>query len=115
MTPKENSLKNLRHDFTHEERVLNGAKGGKKSAETYAKRMLFKDCLKFYLNLQDENAFAGTDQTNLEGIITAIVKKAKLGDVSAAVFVRDTVGEKPAEKQEIDIGPLKKLEVEIKE
>ena len=114
-TNPKRSLENLRHDFTHEERVANGIKGGQKTAEVYANRKLFKEAFKAYLEMQDENALEGMDQTNLDGIIIAMGQKAKGGDVPAATFIRDTVGEKPTEKQEIDIGPLKKLEVEIKE
>ena len=108
-------LENLKYDFTHEQYVENGKKGGKKTAEVYANRRLFKEAFKAYLSMQDENALEGMDQTNLDGIIIAMGQKAKGGDVPAATFIRDTVGEKPTEKQEIDIGPLKKLEVEIKE
>lgn len=34
-------------------------------------------------------------------ITTALIKKATKGDVSAYLAIRDTLGEKPSEKQEI--------------
>lgn len=108
-------LENLRHDFTHEERVANGKKGGNETGETYRRRKMFKEAFEVYLSMQDENALEGMDQTNLEGIILALGKKAKSGDVAAATFVRDTVGEKPVDRQEVEVGDLKKLEVEIRE
>ena len=108
-------LDNLKHNFTHEERVSNGSKGGIATGETYRRRKLFKEALESALSLQDPEALEGMDQTNLDVIIASMIKKAKNGDVPAAVFVRDTVGEKPVDRQEVEVGDLRKLEVEIKE
>src|SRR5216683_4987512 len=42
------------------------------------------------------------DQTNAELIATAILKKARKGDVKAAAFVRDTAEGRPAQKVQME-------------
>lgn len=42
------------------------------------------------------------DQTNAELIATAILKKARKGDVKAAAFVRDTAEGRPAQKVQLE-------------
>ena len=51
------------------------------------------------LSLEEADNENVTAQT---GIIIAMIKRALLGDVNAAQYLRDTVGEKPSDKVEVD-------------
>lgn len=82
---------------TSEQARINGAKGGKKRAENEAKRKELKELLKIALELQNEE----TGEQNNIAITTALIKKAIAGDVRAYEVIRDTIGEKPVDKQEI--------------
>jgi hypothetical protein len=48
-----------------------------------------------------EMGFEEEDMTNQLHMILSVYKKAIQGDISAAIFMRDTAGEKPVDKQEI--------------
>lgn len=71
----------------------NGKKGGIKSGQTRRERKALKDELLLLL----EN---GNIQNN---ICVALVDKAQNGDIKAFEVIRDTIGEKPVEKQENDV------------
>ena len=91
------------HKFTHEEL----SKGGKVSGETRRLRAAVKRVLKISLpndmeELKETLEKAGIDTTNDNGIAFAMVLKALKGDISAASWIRDTVGEKP--KDEVSLG-----------
>jgi len=92
-----------------------GKKGAPASNAKQREKKLLREALKMMLEMQDENALQGMDQTNAQSIAIAAIKKAKDGDIPAAIFVRDTAGEKPVDKQEVEVGELKKLVVEVKE
>lgn len=92
-----------------------GKKGGPRSQAVQREKRLLREALKMMLEMQDENALQGMDQTNAQAIAIAAIKKAKDGDIPACIFVRDTSGEKPVEKQEVEVGELQKLVVEVKE
>lgn len=98
-----------------EEARAMGSRGGINSGEARREKKRLKEAFKVLLDMQDEDAMAGVDQTNAMAIALAMVKKAKSGDVQAGVFVRDTAGEKPVDEQVVEVGDLRKLEVEIKE
>ena len=40
--------------------------------------------------------------SNIEAITVAMVRRATLGDVAAAVFIRDTIGESPKRQYELE-------------
>ena len=65
--------------------------------------------------LPDGRDWLGGGVGNAQAIAIAAIKKAKDGDIPACIFVRDTSGEKPVEKQEVEVGELQKLVVEVKE
>lgn len=108
------NINNLRVPTSEQAREY-GRKGGLASVEAHAKKKRLKEALEVLLEMQDEEAVAGIDQTNALAIAMAMVKKAKKGDVQAAVYVRDTSGEKPVDEQIVDVGELRTLHVEIKE
>ena len=57
------------------------------------------DTLKNFFEVKDGD---GSDLTQYDLINLAMVAQAKLGDTKAAAYVRDTIGDKLAEKQEIN-------------
>ena len=111
---KRGNIDNLRVPTSEQAREF-GRRGGLASAAAYAKKKRLKEALETLLEMQDDEAMAGVDQTNALAIAMAMVKKAKKGDVQAAVYVRDTSGEKPVDEQIVDVGELRTLHVEIKE
>lgn len=64
-------------------------KGGKKSGEVRRERKKFKEA--FLAALE-----TGNTQDN---IVTAVFEKALAGDLKAVELIRDTIGEKPVDKQ----------------
>lgn len=102
--------------FTHEERVENGRKGGINSAKVRRERKQMRDVLNHLLNVplkkgkkkteaESLKSIDSTNGANLDGqtmMLLSILKKAMKGDVVAATFIRDTLGENPyviAEKE----------------
>ena len=91
------------HIFTHEE----ASRGGKASGEVRKLRAAVKRVLEIKLPKEMEElkkalVDAEIDATNDNGIAFAIVLKALNGDISAATWLRDTIGEKP--KDEVSLG-----------
>ena len=104
-----------------EERSRRARLAGAASGEARAKHRLFKDILKDILALPIDNEDVAFEQLEKLGIkanhenamMLAAAKKAMLGDVEAARFVRDTVGEKPTEAFNLAVhnGPIKALDM----
>lgn len=86
--------KNLKR-FTSSEARENGKKGAKKSAEKRRERKKFKELLEIALQLPDKES----GEQNDFAIVAALIKKAVKGDTKAFELIRDTVGEKPVDKQ----------------
>ena len=99
---KRGNINNLRVPTSEQAREY-GRKGGLASAESHAKKKRLREALEVLLDMQDEDAMAGINQTNALAIALAMVGKAKKGDVQAAVYVRDTSGEKPVDENELNI------------
>jgi hypothetical protein len=91
----------------------------KKALETrkarYLERKKMKEELKILLTLglrrgdvMSANDFLDLEEAQKANISTqtainlAMIKRAMLGDVQAATYVRDTIGEKPSDKIELD-------------
>lgn len=76
------------------------SKGGKAGAISKRKRKAFKEAIKEALNViaDDENGKTVQDKG-----IEALLAKFMSGDVKAFEVVRDTVGEKPTDKQEVKV------------
>ena len=99
------NINNLRPiALTHTEAVENGRKGGLASAAAREKKKLMRETLTELL-MSDavpeeiKSALAGAGvKIDIQGaILLAMSRKAMSGDVEAARFVRDTVGQKPTE------------------
>lgn len=101
--------------FTKENAHEMGLKGAKKSAENAKKRKTAREDLKYLLKLslkagdlvgaEDIKNLAETKNMNVSvqtAIDIAMIQRAIYGDVQAAIWVRDTVGDKPTDKVELD-------------
>lgn len=76
------------------------SKGGKAGAVSKRKRKAFKEALKTALTIiADEE----TQQTVQDKGIEALMAKFMAGDPKVFELVRDTIGEKPTEKQEVKV------------
>ena len=78
-------------DRSEEEKREIASKGGKASAEVKRKKKLLKESLEALLEIND----------NQENICIALIKRALVGDTKAFEVVRDSIGQKPIEKQEV--------------
>lgn len=76
------------------------SKGGKAGAISKRKRKAFKEALKTALAvIVDEETGATVQDKGVE----ALMSKFMAGDIKAFEIVRDTIGEKPTEKQEVKV------------
>lgn len=99
---KEENLKPIKKgELSKDEAKTRGSKGGKRSAEVRREKKTMKEMLDYLLSKEITNK-KGEKATALEAIMTAAIKKAIQGDVRAAQFVRDTIGENPTQKIEGD-------------
>lgn len=108
MSVNEKSIANLRPVTSTEEARERGKKGGQKSGEVRRQRKKFRETLEILLHLppglsdQKETLLAlGVDEDDCDNqtlIAISMIQSAAAGDVKAAAWVRDTVGEKPTDK-----------------
>lgn len=73
------------------------SKGGKASGKAYRERKAFREAILEALTLVEG------DKTIQDKGIEALLSKYKNGDLKAFEIVRDTVGEKPTDKQEVKV------------
>ena len=95
----ENSLNNLKkanpkNNF-HNPEVARKAQ--QKSAQKRREHKMLAELMKIALTLPNKE----TGEINEVAITNAMIEKAISGDVSAYQTIRDTIGEKPTDKQEI--------------
>ncbi len=76
------------------------SKGGKAGAISKRKRKAFKEALKEALTIMADDE---TKQTVQDKGIEALMAKFMAGDPKVFELVRDTIGEKPTEKQEVKV------------
>ena len=117
-----------RHDIrdwqatlTQEQRTECARKAGKASAEVRRKYKTFRDCMRDILSLDVTNeqlretlVALGLDPTYSNAIsLSSIQKAANFGDIEAARFARDTVGEKPTDALNMSVTgkPIKSLDL----
>lgn len=74
-----------------------GRKGGVASGKSRRKWKEFRKLFEIALTSKME----GVDHTTAEGIVLAMIQKALAGDVQAFKEIRDTMGEKPTDRQEL--------------
>lgn len=99
------------HNFTSEQLSEWGRKGGLAKREATRRRKEMKETLDILLNMpmkkgkvytaEDIKCFADLKGKNItidQAMMVCLIQRALKGDLSAIAMVRDTVGEKPAEK-----------------
>lgn len=109
---------------TPSERRANASKAGKASGEARRRRKNMQEMCKFVLGMPLKNgavdeimAFEevkGANVTVEQAAVMAVANKAIRGDHAALAFLRDTAGEKPVEKVEVNSG-VEKAAADIKE
>lgn len=90
----EGNLRSLGDLTTSEQREI-AKKGARASAKVRRKKKKMREDLQELLALPDEDL---AEKTGQQAMLVAMLKKAKAGDVAAATFIRDTIGEKPTDK-----------------
>lgn len=100
-------------DLTSEQLRERARKGGKASAKAKRERKKIKEQMELLLSLPSKDAETkkklkgmGIDIGNIDNqmaMIVSMYQKAISGDVQAAIFVRDTLGEKPDNKVNLDM------------
>ena len=97
--------------MTPEERREAGRKGGIASGEAKRRKKAMRERLEVLLelplksgkkadidNIKNFTSLKGANITVEDAMMLAQIQKALKGDTAAAIFVRDTVGEKPGDK-----------------
>lgn len=95
-----------------EQAVEAGRKGGKKSGETRRRRKAFAEAFNVLLEREftDHN---GNRMQGVDAIAFKVFKEAMDGDMKAVQFLRDTVGEMPVQRVEVDtIDPQARAEMD---
>lgn len=85
------------HTLTVEE----ASKGGKRSVETRRRRKAFAEAFNVLLEREFSDA-SGKNMQGVEIVAAKVFRAAMDGDMKAVQFIRDTVGEMPVQKVEID-------------
>lgn len=85
-------------DMTPEEHRELSKKGNKASTESKRARKSMKEMLDYLLKKEKTNKDTGEVKETQEWILIAQINKALKGDNRAFQNIRDTVGEKPADK-----------------
>ena len=97
MANKNGNPQNLKVPSSKEARK-NGSKGGKASAKARKERKEFKEALKLALTVVMDNK-----KTVQEIGIEALMDRFMKGDPKVFELIRDTIGEKPTDKQEVKV------------
>ena len=104
----EQNLRPGAHKLTQEE----ASRGGKRSGETRRRRKAFAEAFNVLLEREftDHN---GNSMQGVDAIAAKVFRQAMDGDMKAVQFLRDTVGEMPVQRVEVDtIDPQARERVE---
>lgn len=103
---------NLPKTLSHEEAVRRGRKGGLKAAENNRRRKSMKEAGEILLSLEvkdkqviQELKNQGIEDEELSNVMAIMYRNivaAMNGNVKAATFIRDTIGENPSNKVEMN-------------
>jgi len=123
MDNRAKSLANLKPVKTTEEARERGRIGGIKSGEARRKRKQLKETLSALLTLppgindqKDLLMALGIDEDDCNNqtlIAISMIQAAAAGDVKAATWVRDTVGEKPLDKVEASVQTVNPIDEKL--
>lgn len=114
------NVREISKKITPEQRKEYGRKGGLMKGENFKRRKAFKETLNLLLelpltdktltNVESIKSFAklkGKNVTVDQALMVKLIQRALNGDLNAITMVRDTVGEKPADKMEVkDLTPV---------
>lgn len=116
----EQNLKPFTSDQSHEEAVKNGRKGGIASGESKRRERTLRNTLEKLLSLpiQDEATrdfikalgFNDDELDNKTALNVSMYQEALKGNTKAFELIRDTIGEKPTDRLQIEEAPVIKLE-----
>lgn len=105
------NLTNIADNMTHKDCVEAGKKGGKASGEARRRKKLMREQMEILLTLpiksrkiKQQLHDLGIDDTELNNqmaLVVSMYQKALKGDTRAFEILRDTIGEKPVEVQEV--------------
>ena len=95
------NLKPFTSEQSRAEAVKNGKKGGIASGEARRRKKLLRECLEILLEkeMTDKN---GETMTGAEALSAKLFKEAIKGNVKAFEVLRDTAGQKPVEKVQMN-------------
>lgn len=116
----EQNLKPFTSGQSHEEAVKNGRKGGIASGESKRRERTLRNTLEKLLSLpiQDEATrdfikalgFNDDELDNKTALNVSMYQEALKGNTKAFELIRDTIGEKPTDRLQIEEAPVIKLE-----
>lgn len=113
-------IRDWQSTLTQEQRTECARNAGKASAEKNRRYRTFRECLQTILSLEvtddalrAELETMGLDPSYSNAISMAAIRKAaSTGDIEAARFTRDTVGEKPTEALQMTFDkPVKSMDL----
>lgn len=100
----EQNLKPIKKgELSKEELKKRQSNGGKKSGEARRAKKTMREMLDYLLEKEITNK-AGEKASTQEAITVSLINQALKGNVKAWEVIRDTLGEKPTDKQEITGG-----------
>jgi hypothetical protein len=99
MANEQNLLKP--EDLTPKQRRENASKAGKASGEARRKKKLLRECLEILLEKEMTDK-KGETMTGAEALSAKLFKEAMKGNVKAFEVLRDTAGQKPVEKVQMN-------------
>ena len=113
------NLENLRTPSTEEAREI-GAKGGRASGESRRRKKTLREQMEMLLSLpvQDEQTrdfieslgISREEVNNALAITLSMYQEALKGNTKAFELIRDTIGEKPTDRLQIEERPVIRLE-----
>ncbi len=120
----EQNLTPFTSDQSREEAVKNGAKGGVASGEARRRKKTLREQMEMLLSLpvKDEATrdfieslgISPDEVDNALAITLSMYQEALKGNTKAFELIRDTIGEKPTDKLQIEEAPVIKLERPVK-
>lgn len=99
MANEQNLIKN--EDLTPSQRRENASKAGKASGEARRKKKLLRECLEILLEKEMTDK-KGETMTGAEALSAKLFSEAMKGNVKAFEVLRDTAGQKPVEKVQMN-------------
>ena len=96
----------------HELTVEEASKGGRRSVESRRRRKAMREAFDELLSREFTDK-EGNTTDGVTALVTRVYQKALKGDMRAVQFIRDTVGEMPVQKIEVDtIDPQARAEMD---